>query len=296
MPETKLYVELLSHTLSPEVIAAVGGRICYSDANVNVLVEQMKNKNPDDFLVRLQSQGHLSPIEHASFTFGVEGVSRALLAQITRHRLASFSVQSQRYVAQGQEEGFSFVVPPSIQSRGEEAVARYFEQMEQIHQWYEEWCDTLGKDKREDARFVLPNACETRFIMTMNAREWLHFFQLRACERAQWEIRALAWAVWGHLIAIAPALFSSAGPHCVAGACSEGAMSCRKQKHIQHRAASLRSFVEKNAHKPGFAQAVSRWATDAVARDTHVPLPKTTQKASEWNFDIRNEKKQKRNG
>ena len=148
------------------------------------------------------------------------------MAQITRHRIASFSVQSQRYVASG--VGFDYVVPPAIAALGEEAVTEFGAQMERIGQWYEAWREKLGNNKtaNEDARFVLPNAAATRMILTMNARELSHFFTLRCCGRAQWEIRAVAWRMLELARGAAPALFESAGPACFRGECPEGAMSC----------------------------------------------------------------------
>ena len=171
---------------------------------------------------------HDSVLEHASFTFGIEGVSRTLLAQITRHRLASFSVQSQRYVSY--EDGFGYVIPPSITKLGPVAVAEYQVQMQIMHEWYSRWLEQLGKEGAEDARFVLPGACETRMMVTMNARELRHFFGLRMCTRAQWEIRALAKQMHKLCMEVAPALFADAGPGCVRGACPEGEKSCRRHE------------------------------------------------------------------
>jgi thymidylate synthase (FAD) len=147
-----------------------------------------------------------------------------LLAQITRHRLASFSVQSQRYVAFG--DTFPYVIPPRIAALGEEAVKRYQTQMELIAGWYEGWLNALGEDGAEDARFVLPGACETRMMVTMNVRELRHFFSLRCCRRAQWEIRQLADEMLRLCYQVAPALFADAGPGCVRGECPEGEKTC----------------------------------------------------------------------
>ena len=174
--------------------------------------------------------GHESVIEHASFTFRVEGVSRALLAQITRHRLASFSVQSQRYVALG--DGFPYVVPQRIKELGETAVDAFRAQMDKIGEWYDGWLRVLGEDGAEDARFVLPNACCTQFVMTMNARELRHFFSLRCCNRAQWEIRELSDRMLKLCKEAAPGLFEQAGPGCVRGRCPEGKRGCRNPRSI----------------------------------------------------------------
>lgn len=174
------------------------------------------------------ASGHMSVAEHASYTFLIEGVSRALLAQITRHRIASFSVQSQRYVAM--KGGFPYVIPPSIEALGEDVVEFYKAQMEKISEWYDYWLDVLGDKGAEDARFVLPNACETNLVLTMNARELDHFFSLRCCNRAQWEIRELADRMLEQCREIEPELFRKAGPGCVRGKCPEGKMSCGRPR------------------------------------------------------------------
>ena len=147
-------------------------------------------------------------------------------------------MQSQRYVSY--EGGFGYVVPPSIRALGEEAEQEYAAQMAQMQRWYEGWQQKLGKGEHsnEDARFVLPGACETRVLMTMNARELRHFFSLRMCERAQWEIRALAAKMFELCYQEAPSLFENAGPACLRGACPEGAKSCgqQAQKREQRKA------------------------------------------------------------
>lgn len=226
MSEAKMKVVLLRHTLSPEEVVALGARLCYSRANVDDLTRRVSQKDQSAFVGRILSMGHESVLEHSSFTFGVEGVSRVLLAQLTRHRLASFSVQSQRYVSY--ESGFGYIVPPKIRALGADAEAEYARQMDQMHAWYCAWQEKLGagEGSNEDARFVLPGACETRLMVTMNARELRHFFSLRMCGRAQWEIRALATEMHRLCMTVAPALFADAGPGCLRGACPEGAKSC----------------------------------------------------------------------
>lgn len=179
-------------------------------------------RDPWKALKNAMEGGHESVLEHCKFTFMVEGVSRALLAQLTRHRIASFSVQSQRYV--NYKDGFEYVTPPSIVALGEEDEKRYHTQMGLIQTWYNEW---LQKEvTQEDARFVLPNACCTKLVVTMNARELRHFFALRLCERAQWEIRQLAAEMLRICQEEAFSLFADAGPGCVRGACPEGKHSC----------------------------------------------------------------------
>lgn len=234
MPEVKLHVALIRHTLSPEEIVALGARLCYSRATIDDLTQRVSAKDQSDFVQKIMGMGHDSVLEHASFTFGVEGVSRVLLAQLTRHRLASFSVQSQRYVSY--EQGFGYIVPPKIAALGQDAAEEYARQMDQMHQWYCQWQERLGaagESSNEDARFVLPGACETRLMMTMNVRELRHFFSLRMCSRAQWEIRALATEMHCLCMEVAPALFADAGPGCLRGACPEGAKSCGRAAEIR---------------------------------------------------------------
>ena len=228
MAEKKeLNVQLIRHTLSPEELIALSARLCYSRSTIDGLNEKVSTQDQTAFIERLLHMGHESTFEHASFTFGIEGVSRVLLAQLTRHRIASFSVQSQRYVSY--EKGFGFILPPSIAALGEEAVQKYTAQMNQIEGWYREWQQALGaqgEKSNEDARFVLPNACETRIMMTRNVRELRHFLSLRMCSRAQWEIRELATQMHRLCLGIAPGLFADAGPACLRGKCPEGEKSC----------------------------------------------------------------------
>ena len=227
MAETARKVLLLRHTYDPDEIVALAARLCYAQADIDALRERVAKKDQAAYIRSVMSRGHLSVIEHASFTFAIEGVSRALLAQITRHRVASFSVQSQRYVSMA--DGFDYVIPPSIRELGDEAVSNFCSQMDTMHRWYTEWQQRLGakgEKSNEDARFVLPNACATRMVVTMNARELLHFFELRCCNRAQWEIRALAWDMLRLCREAAPEIFENAGPACLRGACPEGKASC----------------------------------------------------------------------
>ena len=237
MPEKHLQVELLAHTPDPEKNCALAARTCYSAMEYDELKELVQEKDQAAFLRRIVASGHLSVLEHASFTFGVSGVSRALLAQITRHRIASFSVQSQRYVSL--EKGFGYVIPPRIKELGGDAVREFESQMAQMQAWYQVWQEKLGENANEDARFVLPNACETHITLTMNARELLHFFSLRCCSRAQWEIRALATEMLRQCKQVAPVIFESAGPGCVGGACPEGAKSCGQAAEVRKKFATL---------------------------------------------------------
>lgn len=231
-----MHVELLAYTPIPDKVIAMAARLCYSSSSIQELGESLTEEKRKAFIEKLMALHHESPIEHASFTFGIEGVSRALLAQITRHRLVSFSVQSQRYVNQSKEGGFSYIIPPAIEALGEDAVKTYAKQMETMQSWYDGWVEKLGgpgQNVNQDARFVLPNACETKMVMTMNARELLHFFRLRCCNRAQWEIRALAYDMLALCHDVCPEIFASAGASCVSGSCSEGKMTCGQAAQVR---------------------------------------------------------------
>ena len=243
--QKKLKVILLRHTLSPEETIALSAKLCYSKSTIEDLKEKISQKDQSAFIEKLMGMGHESVLEHVTFSFGVEGVSRVLLAQLTRHRIASFSVQSQRYVSY--ENGFGFIMPDSIAALGEEAVQEYQKQMDTIESWYVEWQKKLGKGEKsnEDARFVLPNACETRLVVTMNVRELRHFFSLRMCNRAQWEIRRMAEEMFRICFDIAPALFMDAGPACIRGKCPEGEKTCGMAPEIRiNREVLIRSRKE----------------------------------------------------
>lgn len=212
-------VQLLAHTPAPEQLVAASAKLCYSAASIADLAAIEADKAAE-FIGKLP-EAHQSPLEHVSFTFGIEGVSRAMLAQITRHRIASFSVQSQRYVNM---DGFGYVIPPSI-AANQDALDEYEHFMDRADLVYT-YLRSSGIPA-EDARFVLPNACETRMIVTMNARELMHFFSLRCCKRAQWEIRAVADEMLRLCKEVAPEIFAKAGPGCVRGHCPEGKMGCK---------------------------------------------------------------------
>lgn len=248
MPEAKVCkVIMIRHTPLPEETVALGARLCYSKANIDDLSERINASDQSAFIEKLMSMGHESVLEHVTFTFGIEGVSRVLLAQLTRHRIASFSVQSQRYVSY--EKGFGYIIPPRIEALGQEAIDEYKRQMETIQTWYTEWQSKLGgsgEGSNEDARFVLPNACETRILMTMNVRELRHFFSLRMCSRAQWEIRAMATEMHRLCLEAAPSLFADAGPACLNGKCPEGAKSCGKMNQIREERNKLLQQLKQN--------------------------------------------------
>lgn len=232
--QKKLKVELLQHTPMPQELIALSAKLCYSKSSIDDLKNKISQKDQTDFIERLMNMGHESILEHVTFTFGIQGVSRVLLAQLTRHRIASFSVQSQRYVSY--ENGFGYIIPESIKALGDDAVKKYHEQMEMIESWYVDWQKQLGnkgEKSNEDARFVLPNACETRVIMTMNVRELRHFFAMRMCSRAQWEIRKMAEEMFLLCYKTAPSLFQNAGPACIRGKCPEGEKTCGRAAEIR---------------------------------------------------------------
>lgn len=230
--------QLIRYTADPEQTIALAAKLCYSGDEIDTLIEKIGEKDNAKFIRLLTTMNHFSPFEHASFTFAIEGVSRALLAQITRHRIASFSVRSQRYVNEGD---FNYVIPPKIAALGKSAVEKYEAQMAQMVAWYREWQGLLGEGEsaNEDARFVLPNACETKMIVSMNARELMHFFSLRCCNRAQWEIRAIAWQMLADVLKVAPSVFSNCGPGCLRGACPEGKKCCGKADEVRAKHAAL---------------------------------------------------------
>ncbi len=215
-----MHIELLTHTPEPELVVAAAARLCYSDASIGALLEKSRCDR-EAFLEKITSLGHHSVLEHVSFSFGVEGISRACSHQLVRHRLASYSQQSQRYVSQRQR--FAAVTPDSIAQRPE-LNQRYQQKLDEIHSFYVELLE--AGIPAEDARFILPNAATTKLVVTMNGRELLHFFSLRCCRRAQWEIQQLAKQMLALVRPLAPILFAKAGPGCVRGACPEGAMTC----------------------------------------------------------------------
>ena len=253
-----MLVQLIAHTNDPEKTIAAAAKLCYSDAHIETLLDGLTPEKTEAFLQRLNDVGHASPIEHASFTFGIEGVSRTFLAQVTRHRIGSFSVQSQRYV---RLDDFRYVPPPEIEAIPE-AKAAFLASMEEDAQRYLDLAHKLeeghtarlmaegmpekqarakaSKQANEDARFVLPNACETKMVVSMNARSLMNFFQLRCCNRAQWEIRELAEEMLRLVYPVAPHIFAKAGPACLCGACPEGKMCCGKTAEVRAKYAAIK--------------------------------------------------------
>ena len=286
-----LKVKLLSYTPNPEEVIASAAKLCYSPVGVEEIFERQKGESAEQFISRLIKIKHLSPFEHASFSFAVEGVSRTLTHQLVRHRIASYSQQSQRYV---KENLFEFIIPPAIKNN-ERAKEIFINEMKQAQkayddivaelmidkifnsdnyfEWYEKiseyetvednWnteeiyknlikgnnessqkylkifkdnfkkeYNTFEKEAIEDARYVFPNATETKIVVTMNARSLMNFFSLRCCNRAQWEIRNLADEMLTQAYGVAPAIFGNSGAPCTFGKCTEGNMSCGKVRNF----------------------------------------------------------------
>lgn len=221
-------VALINCTPNPDRTAAAAARLCYSPVGAAELVEKMSEQQVENLLDKIVEMGHYSTLEHSSFTFAIEGVSRTLTHQLVRHRIASYNQQSQRYV---KETDFETIVPPSISSKPEMAE-KYQEFMKTVQDFYNEMVDA-GVHK-EDARYILPNAAETKIVVTMNARSLLNFFELRCCTRAQWEIRQLADKMLQLVRKEAPILFKKAGPTCVSrDICNEGEMTCGRLEALR---------------------------------------------------------------
>jgi len=228
-------VSLISCTENPEKTIAVAAKTCYSPGTTETLWNS--THDVEDFLQKLCKMKHMSPFEHANFTFGIDGVSRVLLAQLTRHRIASFSVQSQRYVkydTKTKDYHELFEIPEVIISENNHVFENYVDALDKICNAYENLVDILKTEgfsetqAAENARYILPGSMKTNLVMTMNARELMHFFELRCCNRAQDEIRQLAWTMLHLLKEEFPAIFSNCGPSCLTGECKEGEMTCGK--------------------------------------------------------------------
>ena len=216
-----LKVELLSHTPEPDRLVAAAARLCYSAVGVEAILERQVAEKVQKLLEQIRESGHESPLEHVSFSFGIAGVSRALTHQLVRHRIASYSQQSQRYV---KLEDFQVIKPPQV-AEDEKASQTFDEVVAKIKAAYQELIQ--AGIPAEDARYLLPNACESKIMVTMNARSLLNFFEIRTCIRAQWEIRQLALEMRELVRQVAPLLFKLAGPTCESGGfCREGKLGC----------------------------------------------------------------------
>lgn len=228
-------VKLEAYTKDADAVCGMAARTCVSEG-----IQHLRAPDTGEVIPRTNSLrtalacGHESVAEHAIFTFSIEGISRACSHQLVRHRLASYSQQSQRYVNM---DGFEFVTPESIEDQVVgwcmdtpiTARVEYDTIMGNLRRAYRRLIEAGIPE--EDARYILPNACTTNIVMTANARELRHFFRLRCCTRAQWEIRELANKMLESCKAVAPILFEDAGPSCKAtGRCPEGANSCGRYR------------------------------------------------------------------
>ncbi|MDP3042741.1 MAG: FAD-dependent thymidylate synthase [Candidatus Omnitrophota bacterium] len=231
MSKVMMKVKLLEMSQNAITLIYAACRQCYSEkfAGDVFLDEAITLQKQEAFVKSIVASGHQSPLEHVKFTFAIEGVSRALTHQLVRHRLASYSMQSQRYV---KEKDFDYILPPEIE-RNPEAKKEFEKLMAVIQQSYTKLLTLLGQDNlsgesaNQDARFVLPQAAETKIVVTMNCRELLHFFEHRCCLRAQWEIRQLANKMLAICVEKLPAVFADAGAKCDAlGYCPEGEKFC----------------------------------------------------------------------
>lgn len=251
--ESKLKVKLLRYTPEGEKLVASAAKLCYSPVGIDKIEEHLDEGKVDSFLKMLMDLGHESPIEHVTFTFAVEGVSRVLTHQLVRHRIASYSQQSQRYVKLDQ---FNYCIPPEI-GKNHKAKELFIKAMEEDQRYYNDITNILfedhfekliknGYDDKEarviaekkaieDARYVFPNACETKIVFTMNARSLFNFFRLRCCNRAQWEIRELATEMLRQVKGVYPILFKNSGPSCLTGSCPEGKMTCGEMQKVQEK-------------------------------------------------------------
>ena len=222
-------VVLLAHTPEPDALVAAAARICYKDVTASELLQGEEKNLSKNLIAELFKSGHLSTFEHVSFTFGIDGLSRVASHQLVRHRLASFSQQSQRYVKMSHDPE-AVVIPNTIKNNSE-ALKIFNDAVENSQKAYADLIN-LGISK-EDARFILPHGHSTRLVMTMNARELHHFFNLRLCRRAQWEIQELARKMLILCREKAPILFEKAGPACIFGNCNEARFCGKPYKDMK---------------------------------------------------------------
>ncbi len=250
---SKLKVKLLRYTPEGEKLVSSAAKLCYSAVGIDKIEENLDNDKVENFLKMLMDLGHESPIEHVTFTFAAEGVSRVLTHQLVRHRIASYSQQSQRYV---KLEQFDYCIPPEIE-KNQKTKELFINAMEEDQRYYNDITNILFEDHFEkllksgysekkaksmaekkaieDARYVFPNACETKIVFTMNARSLFNFFRLRCCNRAQWEIRELATEMLRLVKGVYPTLFKNCGPSCLIGPCPEGEMTCGEMVEVREK-------------------------------------------------------------
>lgn len=227
--EDKLKIELISHTADPEenVVAAI--RQCYSSVGAKELKEKTTEEVRKRLIKQVIESGHTSTLEHATFTFALDGVSRVTEIHLIRHRIASFSIQSGRYVKRGDA---AYRVPPKIKALDKKLYEKYLKHLDNSQKLYNELID--AGIPAEDARFCQPQSVQVKIVMSMNARELLHFFSLRSCIRAQWEIREISRQMLKLVKEVAPNIFENAGPPCMSQkVCDQGKLSCGLWKTIK---------------------------------------------------------------
>ncbi len=216
-------VQLLSYTKNPEQTIALAAKLCYSTKSIDQIINSLDSEQSKRIIKKIIRLGHYSVLEHASFTFGIENISRVTSHQLVRHRIASYAQKSQRYTRIDPKE--NCVIPKDI-AHDQDFGQKFQNLSAQSTAFY---LEMLKKGiSPEDARYILPQAITTNIIFTANARELIHFFRLRCCNRAQWEIRELALKMLEIAKDIAPNIFAIAGPPCLNGPCPEGEMSCGK--------------------------------------------------------------------
>lgn len=219
---TRLKVTLLSHTPDPEKLIAISARQCHSKLSALEIADKIKREEIERIIDKVIEMGHTSVLEHAYFTFLIEGISRACSHQLVRHRIASYSQQSQRHV----EVEEDFVIPDSVK-KNEEAYKIFLDALNHCKACYKKLIE-MGVPM-EDARYIMPQASPTKIVVTMNARSLMNFFELRCCLSAQWEIRMLAEKMLELVKSVAPNVFKKAGPFCVTrGICPEKKYDCPK--------------------------------------------------------------------
>jgi thymidylate synthase (FAD) len=209
---------------------AVAAKMCYSASTLSELSRKILDSDQKAFIKKIVAIGHHSVLEHVNLSFAVEGISRVLTHQLVRHRIASYSQQSQRYVRL--DDTFEYITPESIRLSRRLSM-KYHNLMDQIHDMYKDYLDE--GIPAEDARYILPNATETKIFVTMNLRTLLHFFNVRCCNRAQWEIRAMAIEMLKQCKKLSPIIFESSGPSCIGGNCGEGEMTCGYMASVRNK-------------------------------------------------------------
>lgn len=233
MGEKRLNIKLIACTEGINKLPALAAKLCYSDSSIDDLMEKIEASEQDKFLKKIKRIGHWSVLEHGNFTYAIEGIARVTSHQLVRHRIASYSQQSQRYVKQGDDP--DYIIPPKIKALGKEAIKKYQEHMiatQNLYHYYVKRLGDTGQESNEDARYVLSNAAETKIIVTMNIRELLHFFTVRCCNKAQWEIHNMADEMLRLAKEKASVFFQDAGPPCLRGECHEE-KPCGKIKEVR---------------------------------------------------------------